>query len=70
MVYKSNGNELDFNNPKPSQISINTLFLEKEKGGCNLIDFQCKMKAFRINLIFKYLKSQNNNWTETMNYKP
>ena len=60
--------EIDLDSPKPSQISKYTLYLPKEKGGTNLIDFQNKMKAFRILLVFKYLNCHDKAWTSILRY--
>ena len=59
---------VDYDNPKPSFISKMTLFLPKEKGGINLIDFQTKMKAFRILLVFKYINCREKTWSGILNY--
>ena len=48
--------------PKTPLISKNTLLLDKEMGGTQLIDYQKKLKAFRILLVYKYFDSNNNQW--------
>ena len=65
---KNEGMEIDYDNPKPSTISKLTLFLPKEKGGISLIDFQNKMKAFRILLVFKYLQNRDKTWSSILRY--
>ena len=60
--------EMDLDNPKHSQISKLTLFLNKEEGGTNLIDFKNKMKAFRILLVCKYINCQDKTWTGILRY--
>ena len=65
---KSNGMELDLCNPKNPQIGKNTLWLKKEHGGTNLIDYLNKMKSFRILFVYKFLKNENKNWMNILRY--
>ena len=65
---KENGLEIDMNKPKNPLISRKTLLLSKEKGGTNLIDYNNKMKAFRILLVYKYLKDDSKTWNSILKY--
>ena len=67
--YKENGQELDFEKFKTPLISKQTLFLDKSKGGVNLIDYLTKMKSFRILLVYKYLKNEGSKqWMGILKY--
>ena len=66
--YTESGMKLDLENPKIPLISKNTLYLKKEEGGADLINYQIKMQAFRILLVYKYLQNNDNNWTDILNY--
>ena len=66
--YKNNGQELDLESFKTPLISKQTLFLDKSKGGVNLIDYLTKMKSFRILLVYKYLNNEEKQWTEILKY--
>ena len=46
----------------------NTLHLNREDGGLGLIDYQNKMKAFRILMIYKYLDSKSRVWEPITRY--
>ena len=65
---KDNGLEVDYDNPKAPSICRKTLCLKKENGGCNLIEYTLKMKAFRILIVHKYLKNNSKTWTSILKY--
>ena len=65
---KNEGMTTDYANPKTPSISKLTLYLPKEKGGTNLIDFRTKMKSFRILMVYKYLKCQDKVWSSILRY--
>ena len=60
--------ENDHGKPKRSLIKIETLFLDQEDGGLNLINYKLKMKAFRIMLVFKYFDHNEKTWKNILRY--
>ena len=54
--------------PKRSLLKIDTLFLQRSEGGVGLIDYQTKMKAFRILLVFKFLNQVDKHWKGILRY--
>ena len=63
-------NSLENNNRRTKQelISTNTLFLNKNDGGTGLIDYNTKLKAFRILLIYKYFDNKDRPWKSIVRY--
>ena len=53
---------------KQALFSKNTLFLDKNDGGINLIDYDNKLKALRIMLIFKYFDNKDKPWKSITRY--
>ena len=66
--YKADETGLDFNNPKNPRICKKTLYLDKCSGGLKLIDYNLKMKAFRILLVYKFFDQNYKKWKEIVSY--